>query len=430
LVHDPLHAFEAIGAQSGGQIARLGLGLFRPYLVTRPEHVQHVLRDNGANYLRDGMMWRPLRRLFGDGLGGEGAQWEPSRRLIQPLFSARTIADHTDVVAGSVAAAVDDLQLYGDEPVDAEEAMTRIAHRALIGIFFGGRIGPADGDRLGHAIATAFTSIGARMLLPFVPQWTPLPGDHAFRRAIATVDDILLPLVRACRQDAQADRGDIASLLCLARDDSGEGLDDRRIRDDIIALFAGGTETTAVALTWLWSVLDSHPQVAASLYEEVDRVIGRDAVGPAHLPHLKYTKMVLQELLRLYPPGWIIPRTVRARDVIDGVRVPAGATVLLSPYLTHRLPQVWDRPDVFDPLRFDPERATRRHRFAYFPFSGGAHHCLGGHLFTVEAQLVVAAMLSRFRITPVGTPPRPRAAVSLRPDRRIQIILRPHPNSR
>jgi cytochrome P450 len=425
LVRDPLRAFEAIGARAGGRVVRLDLGLFRPYLVVRPEHVQHVLRDNGANYLRDGMMWRPLRRLFGDGLGGEGEQWLPSRRLIQPLFSSRHVDRLLADVADEVAAAVDEFAGRKGRIVDAEVAMTRIVHAVMVRIFFGGRIGIADADRLGRAVAAAFTSMAARMLLPFAPGSMPMPGDLTFRRAVRAADEILFPLVRRIRAQPDDDASDIASLLCRARDEDGRRLSDQRVRDDIIALFAAGTETTAVALTWLWVALTAHPEVARRLRREVDEVVGAGPARPEHLPDLRYAKMVFAELLRLYPIGWVIPRTVVADDVIDGVRIHGGATVILSPYLTQRLPDLWERPDRFDPDRFDPSQQPRRHRFAYFPFSGGAHACLGGHLSTVEAQLVAATMLARFRPRVRGDPPAPRAAVSLRPNRRVELVLRP-----
>jgi cytochrome P450 len=168
-----------------------------------------------------------------------------------------------------------------------------------------------------------------------------------------------------------------------------------------------------VALTWLWVVLDAEPDIAARLYAEVD------AGGPA-----RYTRMVMQELLRLYPVGWIIPRTVLRPDTIDGVPIEAGATIVLSPFLTHRLPDVWPRPLVFDPERF--AGGEPRRRFAYFPFSGGPHQCLGSHFFTVEAQLVVSALLRRFRPVLCGRGPvGRRAAVTLRPRRPVTLLLNP-----
>jgi len=430
LISDPLRAFEEIGARSGGRVVRLDLGPFRPYLVTRPEHVAHVLRDNGANYRRDGMMWRPLRRLFGDGLGGEGAEWEPSRRLVQPLFSSRHIGRLLAAMADEIAAAVDELAGRRGRVVDAEQAMTRIVHAVLVRIFFGGRLSIADAERLGRAVATAFTSIAARMLLPFAPASVPLPGDRAFRAAVRTADEILFPLVRQIRARPDAEATDIVSLLCRATDTDGRRLSDQRVRDDIVAIFAAGTETTAVALTWLWVVLRANPDVARRLRREVDEVVGAGPARPEHLPGLRYARMVFSELLRLYPIGWVIPRTAAADDTIDGVRVRGGSTVILSPYLTQRLPDVWRDPTRFDPERFAPARENQRPRFAYFPFSGGAHACLGGHLSTVEAQLVAGTMLARFRPRVRGDPPAPRAAVSLRPDSRVQLVLRPAPVSR
>jgi cytochrome P450 len=410
-------------------VVRLDLGLFRPYLVTRPEHVAHVMRD-GATYRRDGMMWRPLRRLFGDGLGGEGAEWEPSRRLIQPMFSSRAVARLLDAMADEIAAAVDELAARRGRIVDAEAAMTRVVQAVLVRIFFGGRLSVADADRLGRAVSTAFTSMAARMLLPFVPESVPLPGDRAFRRSVRTADEILSPLVRELRAHPEPEATDIASLLCRARDEHGERLSDQRVRDDIIAMFAAGTETTAVALTWLWVALRAHPHVARRLAREVDEVVGAGPARPEHLPGLRYARMVFSELLRLYPIGWVIPRTVEADDVIDGVRVRAGGTMILSPYLTQRMPDLWPDPERFDPARFDPARDQQRPRFAYFPFSGGAHACLGGHLSTVEAQLVAATMLSRFRPRIRGDPPPPRAAVSLRPNRRVELVLHPRSPAR
>jgi cytochrome P450 len=158
----------------------------------------------------------------------------------------------------------------------------------------------------------------------------------------------------------------------------------------------------------------------------VDRVDGGGPVRQSHLPELRYTKMVMQETLRLYPVGWLIPRTATADDTIDGVAIAAGDTILLSPYLTQRLDTVWDRALEFDPRRFLPENSAGRHRFAYFPFGGGPHHCVGSHFFTVEAQFVVASMLSRFRLSFPVVPTfyaQPRA--TLRPRQQVRMTLRP-----
>ena len=427
LLRDPLKALETFSRESAGAITRLDLGPFKPLLVTRPEHVQYVLHERPDTYLRGGMMWDPLQRLFGKGLGSEGSTWLPHRRLVAPLFGAKQFTPHIDEMASTIAEAVSSLdrQALTSAPIDVGREMTRIVHRALVRVLFGNKISSRDADQLTASIEKAFASLGPRLVLPFVPTSFPLPGDGAFRRAAKRVDRVMLPLVRQSR--GGVDEGvDIVSLISRWRDENGAALTDNQVRDDLILMFVGGSETTAVALTWLWRVLGAHPQVAARLRDEVDRVVGAGPVRQAHLPELRYTKMVMQETLRLYPVGWIIPRTAAADDTIDGVRVRAGDTILLSPYLTHRLDTSWDRPLEFSPERFLPENSAGRHRFAYFPFGGGPHHCVGSHFFTVEAQFVVASMLARYHPSFAAAPTfeaRPRA--TLRPRERVRMTLRP-----
>jgi cytochrome P450 len=191
-------------------------------------------------------------------------------------------------------------------------------------------------------------------------------------------------------------------------------------------MFAAGTETTGVALTWLWVVLGDHPDVAQRLYDEIDTVVGAGPVELAHLSQLPYTRMVLQELLRLYSVGWLVPRTAAADDSIDGIRIRRGDTVIVSPYFTHRMEWLWHSPHVFDPERFSPERTARRQRYAYFPFGGGAHQCIGSHFFTAEAQLIAASVLSRYRPVVLNEEPViPQVSASLRPKQRVTMLLQP-----
>jgi cytochrome P450 len=425
LARDPLGGFAEIGRQSGGEVVRISLGLFRPYLVTRPEHVQQVLRDHAHRYSRDGMLWKPLRRLNGNGIASDGPSWEVSRALIQPLFSGKNVAALIDPMAESITegvAALSEAARTGAR-LDTAVEMTRIVHRALVRAFFGGRISIDDADRLGSAIATAFTSLGSRMLLPFMPGAVPLPGDAAFRRAVRTVDEVIVPLVAAGRT-APAGSGDIVALLASARGPDGNGLTDRQIRDDVVAMFVAGTETTALALTWLWVLLEQHPGVAAKVRDEVGEVVGAGPVRRSHIAGLTYTRQVIDEVLRLYPVGWVVPRTVKEDDVLGGVRLKAGSTVFLSPYLTQRREDAWPDAAAFDPDRFAPGAANGRHRFDYFPFGGGAHQCLGSHFFTVEAQLIVAALLSRFRPSVEGAHLiEPQASASLRPRGEVPLTL-------
>jgi cytochrome P450 len=340
---------------------------------------------------------------------------------MQPMFSAR----HVDSLLDAIARAVEETVAVLDAParsgrtIDVEATMARIAHRGLVRAFFGDGISTVDCDRLGRAVATAFTSLTARLVAPFVPESVPVPGDRSFRAAVRAVDDLVYPVVRAARAGAD-ERDDLVSLLWRA------GGDERDIRDDVVSILAAGTETTALTLTWLWVALDAHPEVADRLAAEVRAVVGAGPVAARHVAELRYARMVLHEVLRLYPAAWFFPRSVAAPDIIDGVPIRRGGTVLLSPYLTQRLADVWEDPHRFDPERFSPDRTERRQRYAYFPFAGGPHQCLGQHFFMAEALLAVAAMLARFRPRLVRSGPiTPRAAVTLRPRQRVRMVLRP-----
>lgn len=424
-LRDPLTLLSRLGEQHYGQVVQLNLGAFQPYLLTEPDHIQHVVRDHPTKYVREGMIWEPVRRLEGNGIAGEGPQWEHSRQLLEPNFSRQALNPILTLMAEEINSALREWATNQAGPVDFTRAAMRVVYRALIRAFFGGQITRDDADRLGDAISAAFTSLNWRMAAPFVPATVPVPGDRRFAAAVRMLDEVMYPLVRRARERGPA-AGDIVSMLAAARNDDGSPPTDTQIRDDAVATFVGGTETTALTLTWMVTLIDSHPYVARQMQQEIDDVVGPGPVTGEHAGQLRYTRSIVEETLRLYPPGWLIPRLCKEDDVIGGVSIPSGATVLLSPYVTHRLPQLWDRPLDFDPDRFTPVAGGRRHRYAYFPFSGGPHRCLGNHLVLLEAPLIAAAIYSAYR--PVLTDPksvRPRAFLTLRPAKPVPVTLQP-----
>ncbi|WP_433088528.1 cytochrome P450 [Dactylosporangium sp. CA-052675] len=429
LARNPLDALVGFAEAAGGDVVRVNLGAFRPYLVSNPAHVQHVLRDNAGNYLRDGkgMLWRPVKRLFGEGILAEGQVWAASRNTLQPLFTAKRVDALVDGLAASIEASVERL----DEParqgraIDLGAELSQIVCAAIMRVLFADKVSVAEALRIVGAQNTIATAIVYRLVVPFVPNAIPMPGDRPFQAAVQQIDDVLLPIVRAARERGD-DGSDIIATLSRAVDAAGRPIDERQARNDTVAMFATTTETTFGVLTWLWPILRAHPEVADRLYDEVDRVVGDGPVRREHLPELTYLRMVLEELLRLYPVGWLIPRVAAEADVIDGTLIPAGADILISPYITQRMSAFWDRPQEFDPERFASPRAERRHRYAHYPFGGGPHQCLGQYLFYLESQLIVAAMLRRFRFElthPVI--PEPQVAASLRPKTPVELTLLP-----
>lgn len=423
LLRDPAREFERIGAESDGRIGRLKLGPFQPYLITHPDHVRHVLRDNVANYPRTGMMWEPFSRLVGTGIAGEGQGWAVSRKIMQPIFAGRHIASITDDMGRIIAREVEDLDRRNTGgPVDITRELTRVVHAVIVKTFFGDRLSLENMDVIGDAVTTATQTFVSRMLMPGVPQWFPMPGDRKFMRSSRTLSELVRPAIAEARLGGD-EQQDIVSLLVRARDEQGRGLTDEQIRDDLMGMFVAGSESTSIALSWVWVVLDAHPEIAGRVLEEIDRVVGGETPGHRHMSELRYTRRVLDEVLRLHSVAWVVPRQVAKDDVIDGVPVPGGSTVIISPWLTHRLPELWPDPGVFDPDRFLPENVRSRHRFAYLPFGAGPHMCLGSNFFMVEALLIVTAMLQRFRPVLHSPPPDPMVRLTLKPRQNVELVL-------
>ena len=426
-VRDPLQELLRIGAAADGEVARLDLGASRPFLVTHPDHVQQVLRRESDNFLRDGVFWRPMRELMGDSILAEGPEWEHSKRVLQPVFTTRNVNRLTELMAEAINDAVDKL----DEParagdtIDVLPEMSRIVNETVIKVLFGDKISPVEANRLIPTFDQVATTISFRFLLPFVPRVVPLPGDRTFKNGVQIMDEVLFELVKRYRDDP-GDGSDIFTALCQAPTEDGNPPDAKWIRDNLLAMFATSTETTTLALTWLWPLLHDHPDVTARLVAEIDGVVGGGRVRPEHLPELPYVSQVVQELLRLYPVGWMFPRMATKPTTIGGVPIKPGDPVLISPFLTHRLTSVWDRPLEFDPERFTRENSHGRHRYAYFPFGGGPHQCIGRHVFNVEAQMILASILSRFRpALSEAAPAMPRIGATLRPRKSLKLTLTP-----
>ncbi|MGI5201385.1 cytochrome P450 [Spirillospora sp. CA-108201] len=421
----PLRLLDTIAEEAPGAIVRLQLGPFRPYLVSHPDHLEHILRTRAENYPRGAAMWHALGRLTGDGIGGEGPQWQASRTILQQAFKGRYLAAMSEQMISSIAHAADDLGHRGASgaPLDAGVEMTRVVQRVINPIFFGSLVPDHQSDRLGEAIATAMSSLLWRMAFPFVPHAVPVPGDRAFRRATRTVNEILRPVVQAARHSGR-DGGDVVTLLLNGTGADGRPLTDEQVAHDIIALFVAGSESSAIALTWVWHELARHPQVAEKVTGEIDRVVGAGELRRDHFRQLTYTQSVLDEVLRVRSVGWVFPRMALRDDVIGGVPIPAGATLAVSPYLTHRLEEFWERPLAFEPGRFALERVRGRHPLAYLPFGDGAHQCLGQAFFRQEAVLILATLLRRYQVR-VAETATPKLSLTLQPRDPVRILVTP-----
>ena len=213
-------------------------------------------------------------------------------------------------------------------------------------------------------------------------------------------------------------------MLAARDEETGTGMSDAQLRDEIVTLFAAGHETTATALAWTWYLLAEHPDAEARLHAEVDGALGGRLPAYADLEALPWTRMVAEETMRLYPPAYSISRVAAADDEIDGHAIAKGSLVNVSPWVTHRNPALWEEPDRFDPERFLPERVKARHRYAYFPFGGGPRICIGMGFALMEARLILATLARRYRLRLVpGQDIEPLGRITLRPANGLRMMI-------
>lgn len=402
-------------AAAHGDAVRLPVGPKWLYFFNHPDHAKHVLADNAAAYHK-GIGLVHARRALGDGLlTSEGGLWRKQRRVIQPAFQHRRLAQQADLIAAEAAAMVRRLREHtGGAPVDVVHEMTGLT----LGVLGGALL---DADL--HAFATVGEAFGAVQeqamfelaSLGSVPMWLPLPHQRRFRRARRELQSIVDTLVAARGDDVEGRDDVLSRLIVSVAQESDRQVGRQRLRDELVTLLLAGHETTASTLSWSLYLIDAHPEVRARLHAEAAEVLGDRAPGADDLYRLRYTTMVIEEVMRLYPPVWILPRAAQQEDEIGGYHVPAGADVLVCPFTMHRHPAFWPDPLTFDPERFDPAVSAARPRYAYLPFGGGPRFCVGNHLGMMEAVLVLATLMRdlELRLVP-GYQVTPEPMMSLR----------------
>ncbi|WJK32356.1 cytochrome P450 [Solwaraspora sp. WMMA2065] len=401
MARNRLDVMRSVSARYGDAV-RLPLGPKTLYFFNHPDHAKHVLAENPGNYHK-GIGLVHARRTLGDGLlTSEGELWRKQRKTIQPVFQARRIARQAGAIAEEAVGLADRLHtMVGrDEPVDIRHEMTDLTLGVLGRTLLDTDLGEFGG--IGDAFeAVQDQAIFEMMSLGAVPTWVPLPRQRRFRRARAELQDVVDQLVARRRAAGGiAERDDVVSrLIGSTNEEADPQVARQRMRDELVTLLLAGHETTASTLTWAFHLLDRHHDVWERVHAEAVEVLGDRTPVYEDLHRLRYTAMVVDEVMRLYPPVWLLPRIAQGDDVVGGYHVPAGADLVLCPYTLHRHPDFWAHPDRFDPDRFDPDRSTDRPRYAYIPFGAGPRFCVGNNLGLMEAVFVIACVARRLRMS-------------------------------
>jgi len=428
---DPL-AYLARTAERFGDRVAFPLPTTPVLLVNTVAGARRVLVENGGAWSKRTIQYGSLSLVTGSGLlTSDGTAWRTARRAVQPAFHHSSL----DVVAEQSVAAADRLRERWPAGVDGGadggagvvvdvdaavlQATLEVVGRTLFGADVGG-----DGERVVSAVLDALDVVISRARTPLpVPSWLPTPSNRRLARARRVLDEVVDSVV-AARRSAGVGEGDEDLLALLLRSVESGALPPEAVRAELVTMVIAGHETVASALTWTLHLLAEHSEAQERLHAELDAVLAGRAPTWGDLPALAWTRAVVDEALRLYPPAWVVTRRAEEDDVVDGVATPAGTLVIVSPWLLHRREEAWPDPERFDPERFTQGRTPPRG--AYLPFGAGTRLCIGRDFALVECVLVLAALLRDRGVAPVpGRAPRVEALVTLRPRGGMPLRLVP-----
>ncbi len=395
-------AFYEDATREFGGIVRFSYSKNRAWhLISDPAMIEWVLQTNFKNYPKGFFFSKRLRLLTGDGLiSSEGELWLRQRRLAQPAFHRQRLAQLTDLMRDAAREMLNRWDKSpAAKPLNISDETMRLTLQVVGRALFRTELAH-HADATYDALTQILAYIDFRMKHPFAAsEKVPTRRNKSFLRAKNALDTIALDIIQA-RHRSGKDEGDLLSMLMQVRDeDSGEGMSDTQLLDEVRTIMLAGHETTAMALAWTWNLLSENPHIQRRLENEVDTVLGGREPKFDDLEKLRYTRQVFEEALRLYPSFWLLARQAKEADTIGGYDIRAGSTIALSPYITQRLPQFWPEPEKFDPDRFVPDAV--RPKFSYFPFGGGPRLCIGQNFALMEAQIILAMTAQRFRLTTV-----------------------------
>lgn len=412
-----------------GDIVHLRLGGLPMVMINHPEYLHHVLVDNHRNYDKDNFLYRAVRTVLREGLIGNkgGETWRTHRKLMQPSFRLSSVAGFTAGITDLTTKMLRgwesrlDQDAVVDITTEVADIALKIVLRSLFGVDAGARARKFERDFL------EVNAISGRFLrFPFPPLSWKSPMRNRLRVLIREMDDFIAYLIDHRSNDGN-DRPDLFTLLRDAVDEeTGAGLTPTQLASEILAMIIGGYETSSNSISWIFYNIADHPDVQRRLQDEVDGVLDGRVPTFDDLSRLTYTRMVVDETLRMFTPAWQTMRHAIEDDVIDGYRIPGGTDVYLNLFTFHRHPEFWPDPTRFDPERFAPEEVAKRPRNVYQPFGSGPRHCLGKHFALTELHIMTAMLAQRFHVTkPDGQPPVGfDPLITLHPKGGIQLRLR------
>jgi cytochrome P450 len=407
-----------------GDLVKIGLGRQPAYMVCDRELVTALLRDP-RTFDWGGPFYEKTKLLMGNTLGNcPYKDHKRLRRLAQPSFRLNRIASYSSVMREELEAEMDTWRPGG--VVELNDALHAVTARVGAKVLLSTTVDGTDMDTVLHDLPIVMDGMYKRVVAPFsVVHKLPTPDNRRFETARARLDALVNRIITEARQSG-TDDGDLMSGLLAARDEeTGDALSDVEVHDMVMNFLAAATETTATALCWAMYLLNNHPECEAQLHEEADRLVGDRPLGYDDLPNLEYTGRVITEVLRLYPPGWMMTRIVTSDTELGGHKIPAGTILIYSSYALQRDERLFEDAERFDPDRWLPERAKQIPSGSMIPFGSGSRKCIGDNFAIMETTLSLAEIAARWRLRVVpGAEVRaePRALVAMGP---LPVVTEP-----
>lgn len=397
-------------------------------VLSHPDAVQRILRDNIENYPK-GNVYDGARLLLGNGLvTSEGDTWKKNRKLCQPSFNNEHIERYLVAMSDCTDKLIEKWQQNIGQTIDLQQAMNDLTLEIVGATLFGQDLSHQS-RKAGIAFSTALKGIGTRGPGNLaVPLWLPTPGNISFYLARKRLKALVKEIIDNFRRDkAKQNEDSLLGSLMNAKDENHQGMSDEQLMDEIVTLYLAGFETTSMTLTWAFYVLHNEPEVNQHLRKDLAQL--PEEITLDAMKKLTYCPNFLSELLRLYSPVWTIARNILKSDTLCGYDITPGEKntfVMISPYITHRMTEFWgDKPEDFRPERFTPENNKKRHPFSYYPFSSGPRVCIGKYFSLFETTLILAKLLRCFSLV-IEKPEtiKFKAVGTLRPDRKIMVTIK------
>src|SRR6185295_11892666 len=404
-----------------GDVVRTRFLYVHAYFLYNPDDIETLLTSKARIFRKAGSLRSPFfARLVGNGLvTSEGDFWRRQRRLAQPAFHRQRISSYGEAMVEYATRHMTKWQT--DHVFDISREMNRLTLEIVVKTLFNADVSK-DADHVAAVLSEVVKPFASQATLKWIADnRLPTPGHRRYFNLVAEIDRIVFRII-AERRASRADEGDLLSMLLEAQDEDGSQMTDSQLRDEVMTLFLAGHETTALALSWSWYLLATHPEIEEKFHAELADVLGGRAPDVSDLPKLKYTEMIAKEAMRLYPPAYAIGREAVEETEIGGFHVPKKTQLFAFQWVTHRDPRYFDEPDAFKPERWVNGELVPK--YAYFPFGGGPRQCIGNYFAMMEVVLLLATIGQRFRFK---LDPDHKVEVlpvlSLRPKNGIKVLL-------